>query len=91
MNIAMGLLMSFSMSLIGNLTSGHFQIIGFLISFVIECTQYLFSVGSFDVDDLLLNLAGVLIGYLINLWVHRCALERQKKRRMNIREIRYRD
>jgi hypothetical protein len=36
MNIAMGLLMSFSMSLIGNLTSGHFQIIGFLISFVIS-------------------------------------------------------
>ena len=66
-------------------------LIGFLISFVIECTQYLFSVGSFDVDDLLLNLAGVLIGYLINLWVHRCVLERQKKRRLNIREIRYRD
>ena len=34
MSIRMGLTMSFVMSLVGTLTSGHFTIIGFLISFV---------------------------------------------------------
>ena len=35
-SIIMGLTMSFCMSLIGNLTSGHFSVPGFLISFVIS-------------------------------------------------------
>ena len=67
------------------------MLIGFLITFEIESTQYLFSVGSFDVDDVLLNLFGVLIGYMLHLWVSRYALKRQGKRSLKIREIRFRD
>lgn len=33
-------------------------------SLVIECTQLFFRTGSYDVDDLLLNTSGGLIGYL---------------------------
>ena len=36
MSIRMGILMSFSLSLIGTLTSGHFSVPGFLISFVLS-------------------------------------------------------
>ena len=37
----------------------------FLFSFIIEICQYIFKVGVFDVDDLLLNTVGGLIGYII--------------------------
>ena len=36
MNIYMGTLMSFALSLVGNLTSGHFSIKGFIMSFLIS-------------------------------------------------------
>ena len=36
MNILMGLTMSFFLSLIGNLSSGHFSFVGFITSFVIS-------------------------------------------------------
>lgn len=38
-------------------------IVGFLISFFIECTQLVFRVGSFDVDDMLLNTLGAALGF----------------------------
>ena len=37
----------------------------FLFSLIIESCQYIFKVGVFDVDDLLLNTIGGLIGYII--------------------------
>lgn len=40
-------------------------IMGFLLSLFIETVQLYWKVGSFDVDDLLLNTIGVMIGYLI--------------------------
>ena len=36
MNVCMGVTMSFFLSLVGNLTSGHFTVPGFLISFVVS-------------------------------------------------------
>ena len=36
MNIMMGVLMSFSLSLVGNIVSGHFSIPGFITSFIIS-------------------------------------------------------
>ena len=39
---------------------------GMMTSFLIECAQLAFHVGSFDVDDLLLNLTGVILGYLLS-------------------------
>jgi len=44
----------------------NITIIGFLISLIIEITQYISYLGTFDVDDLLLNTIGVAIGYGIN-------------------------
>ncbi|WP_052421293.1 VanZ family protein [Paenibacillus sp. FSL R7-0273] len=41
----------------------------FGLSAVLECAQGLFSIGTFDVDDLLLNTLGGVIGYgLFRLW-----------------------
>jgi glycopeptide antibiotics resistance protein len=37
---------------------------GFLVSFTIELLQYIFDVGVADVDDLILNTLGTVIGYL---------------------------
>lgn len=40
----------------------------FLLSLFIECIQLLFRVGSFDVDDLILNTLGGVIGFVI-FWI----------------------
>lgn len=42
---------------------------GFLCSLLVECFQLVTKVGSFDVDDMILNTAGALIGYvLFTVW-----------------------
>ena len=64
--------------------------IGLFISFLIECTQLLFRVGSFDVDDMILNTFGVCLGYITYVTVQRFrAARRHKKetRTINIRKI----
>lgn len=40
-------------------------LLGFLFSLFIEMTQLVSRVGSFDVDDLLLNTLGALVGYFV--------------------------
>ena len=40
-------------------------LLGFLFSLVIEFIQLVTKVGCFDVDDLLLNTSGILLGYII--------------------------
>ncbi|MGI6012135.1 MAG: VanZ family protein [Ruminococcus sp.] len=42
-------------------------LLGFLMSLFVECLQLAGKVGCFDVDDLLLNTAGALSGYLFFL------------------------
>ena len=37
----------------------------FELSFVVEILQIVFRVGSFDVDDLILNTLGGMLGYLL--------------------------
>lgn len=37
----------------------------FLLSLIIECVQLICRVGTFDVDDLILNTLGGIIGYII--------------------------
>lgn len=46
MGIKMGLTMSFVLSLIGNLTSGHFSVVGWLISFVMSSLISVFVLGT---------------------------------------------
>lgn len=40
-------------------------VLGFLLSLGVETIQLVSKVGCFDVDDLMLNTAGVVLGYLI--------------------------
>ena len=40
-------------------------VLGFIFSLCIETIQLVCRVGSFDVDDLLLNTAGGLLGFLV--------------------------
>ena len=44
-----------------------FRVLGltFLLSLFMECIQLIFKVGSFDVDDLILNTVGGIIGYIV--------------------------
>lgn len=45
-------------------------VFGFLFSLVLELLQWFMAVGSFDVDDLLLNTIGVFVGYLAFRLLH---------------------
>ncbi|MFR2190096.1 MAG: VanZ family protein, partial [Blautia sp.] len=40
------------------------MLLGFSFSLLVECTQLVTRVGTFDVDDLMLNTLGAVIGYL---------------------------
>ena len=51
-----------------NRKTRHFVVIvllSFQFSLIVECIQLISKVGSFDVDDLLLNTVGGMIGYLV--------------------------
>lgn len=60
---------------------------GFMLSFIIECTQFVFAVGSFDVDDLLLNTTGASLGYMLWYAVRLCTGSTAAAQSVIIREI----
>ena len=60
---------------------------GFVTSLLIECTQYVFRVGSFDVDDILLNTLGAALGFICWLIVHKYVDLKTKERVVIIRKI----
>ena len=65
-------------------------LVGFFISFLIECTQLAFRVGSFDVDNIILNTLGVLLGFLCNRLIQKKRIERQRqreRRKVHIRKL----
>ena len=47
-----------------NVSLLYMALYGLLISFTIELAQYVFGVGVSEIDDLILNTSGVLIGYI---------------------------
>jgi len=55
----------------------------FLISLSFELAQLLFALGVFDVDDLILNTLGGLIGYII-YWICRSIVRHQRKQEVAI-------
>lgn len=63
-------------------------LVGFVISFFIECTQLIFRVGSFDVDDLMLNTLGVAIGFIMNAAIKKFRAFRKRKKESRIVKIR---
>ena len=46
-------------------------LLGFLFSLLVETMQLLLMVGTFDVDDLILNVTGVMIGYGLSVLFRR--------------------
>lgn len=42
----------------------HIGLLSLELSFIMECLQLIFRVGSFDVDDLILNTLGGVLGFL---------------------------
>lgn len=54
-------------------------LICFGLSLCIEVTQLVFKVGSFDVDDLLLNTAGGVMGFIWNRIVQRYRIRRKRR------------
>ena len=54
-------------------------LICFGLSFCIEVTQLVCKVGSFDVDDLLLNTAGGIIGFISYRIVQRIRIRRKRR------------
>ena len=65
-------------------------LLGFFLSFCIEITQLVFKVGSFDVDDLLLNTIGGILGFLCYKTVQEIRIRRKRRARKN-RETAYRE
>ncbi len=51
----------------------------FGLSLAIEVTQLIFKVGSFDVDDLILNTTGGTIGFICNRIVQRYRIRRKRR------------
>lgn len=60
-------------------------LLGFFLSLCIETTQLVFKVGSFDVDDLLLNTIGGILGFLCYKEVQGVRI-RRKRRAAEIRK-----
>ena len=62
----------------------------FCISFLIECTQLAFRVGSFDIDDLMLNTLGGMLGFGLNRLIQMRRLKRKReaaRRKVRIRKL----
>lgn len=51
----------------------------FGLSLAIEMTQLVFKVGSFDVDDLFLNTAGGILGFVCNRIIQRYRIRRKRR------------
>ncbi|MCP9752977.1 VanZ family protein [Ferruginibacter sp. HRS2-29] len=58
----------------------------FLISLSFELAQLLFALGVFDVDDLILNTLGGLIGYII-YWIVRSIIRHQRRKDFNLQDV----
>lgn len=52
----------------------------FLVSLLVETLQLVSKLGSFDVDDLLLNTLGGLLGYIVYLIFHKLAKRKTKRK-----------
>lgn len=56
-------------------------LLGFFLSLCIETTQLVFKVGSFDVDDLLLNTIGGILGFITYKLVQKVRIRRKLRGR----------
>lgn len=68
--VPLGLLMP--LSLAGNLAYLRSLLTGLLLTLSIELTQLVLAVGVWDIDDILLNLTGVLVGLILSVPLKFC-------------------
>ena len=54
-------------------------LLSFLFSLCIETVQLIFKVGSFDVDDMILNTTGGILGYILYKIVQRIRIRRKRR------------
>ncbi|WP_277137594.1 VanZ family protein [Aneurinibacillus aneurinilyticus] len=57
----------------------HIIILSFVFSMVIEILQYMTHLGQFDVDDIILNIVGSMIGFVFFLLTKKVFLLKIKK------------
>lgn len=82
-NIVVFIPMGFLLPLLGS--KGRFLptfLASFGISLCIECVQLITKVGVFDVDDLILNTLGGIIGFVLCFIVHRILRSRRRRKRI---------
>lgn len=67
-NLVLFLPMGFLLPFLSSKCRGFLRVLLITLSiiFVCECFQLIFSVGSFDIDDLLFNAAGCCLGYALS-------------------------
>lgn len=53
----------------------------FFLSLTVEMVQFITQVGSFDVDDILLNTLGGLIGYILFALMHEASMKKRRRQR----------
>ena len=85
-NVAAFMPFGFFMPVVSRRSRGPVRIIllGFGFSLMLETIQLVFRVGSFDVDDILLNTIGGMLGYIVfmicNLIRRKCYVRKRKRR-----------
>ncbi|MEG0258975.1 MAG: VanZ family protein [Lysinibacillus sp.] len=56
----------------------HVILLGFILSLAVETIQFIFTVGSADIDDLILNTAGAWLGYLVYKYMMKISRKKQQ-------------
>lgn len=74
--------LGFFIPALGNLRKNGLLVIliCFSLSLLVEVIQLVFKLGSFDVDDLLLNTLGGLLGYIVCLVLHKITEKRDNRK-----------
>ena len=69
---------------------GFFRVmlLGFSFSLLVECTQLVTRVGTFDVDDLMLNTLGAVLGYLFFALCDRIRRHKEERLWHRVRPLR---
>lgn len=84
-NVAAFMPFGFFMPVVSRRSRGPVRIIllGFSFSLLLETTQLIFQVGSFDVDDLILNTLGAALGFWCYRRVQRFRVNLRRRRQQN--------
>lgn len=71
-NIVLYMPIGVLLSWLNKLKLSYILLTGFVISFIIECLQFILHRGFFETDDIIHNTIGTLLGYLIFFTIKKC-------------------